>query len=341
MHHLAYSAGRIGSYTIAGMIAGWIGSGSLLFDDLFPVRTVLYLLASLMLMAQGLYLAGVWHGVATLERAGSKLALDVFVPQTQPNPNWLGDVQMSFTAAAANMNNAYIGYAPLTGLVRGQWNTVEFTVPGNVQTTLLGDFPRAHFTIAVNTPGGAQPLNLDNLRFRGTLTRRTVHHKVPAPIPAGSNTLFGFETLSDWTSPQVTLAQTTLHVAEGSAALAIPAGGYREIRSRPFATSGLSGVTSVLALSVYIPSNQSNPNWVGDVQAFFSCPSAGLNNVPLGQVILTNLFFDEYNRVKFNLPANVVATLNSNRTDARISFALNVGASSNSYFFDNLGFGEQ
>ena len=50
MHHLAYSAGRIGSYTIAGMIAGGIGSGSLLFDDLFPVRTVLYLLASLMLL---------------------------------------------------------------------------------------------------------------------------------------------------------------------------------------------------------------------------------------------------------------------------------------------------
>jgi hypothetical protein len=273
-----------------------------------------------------------------IERVGNKLALDVFIPQTQPNPSWLGDVQMSFTAAAANMNNAYIGYVPLTGLARGQWNTVEFTVPANIQTTLLGDFPRARFTIAVNTPGGAQPLNLDNLRFRGTLTRRTVYHKVPAPAASGPSTLLGFETLSDWTSPQVTLSQTTLHVAEGTKALAIPAGGYREIRSRAFSTNELSGITSVLVLSVYIPSDQSNPNWVGDVQAFFSCPSAGLNNVPLGQAILTNLFFDEYNRVRFNLPSNVVSVLGSNRNDARFSFALNVGASSSQYFFDNLAF---
>lgn len=77
MYHLAYSVGRIGSYTVAGTIAGWIGSGGLLFDDLLPVRTILYLLASLMLVAQGLYLAGVWNGVATLERAGGKIWIHI------------------------------------------------------------------------------------------------------------------------------------------------------------------------------------------------------------------------------------------------------------------------
>ena len=77
IYHLAYSVGRIGSYTVAGTIAGWIGSGSLLFDDLFPVRTLLYVLASLMLVAQGLYLAGVWNGVATLERAGGKIWIHI------------------------------------------------------------------------------------------------------------------------------------------------------------------------------------------------------------------------------------------------------------------------
>ena len=73
IYHLAYNAGRIGSYTVAGAVAGWLGSGGLLFDDLLPVRTILYVLASLMLLAQGLYLAGVWQGLARLERAGGRL----------------------------------------------------------------------------------------------------------------------------------------------------------------------------------------------------------------------------------------------------------------------------
>ena len=77
MYHLAYSTGRIGSYTIAGTIAGWIGSGGLLFDDLLPVRTILYVLASVMLLAQGLYLAGVWQGLAHLERAGGRLWIHI------------------------------------------------------------------------------------------------------------------------------------------------------------------------------------------------------------------------------------------------------------------------
>jgi hypothetical protein len=278
-------------------------------------------------------------GTAEVLRVGTKLALDVFVPATQPNPSWLGDVQMSFTTAAANVNNAYIGYAALTGLTRGQWNTIEFTVPGSVRTALLGDHPRARFSVTLNTPGGAQPLRLDNLRFRGELTKRTVHHVTPAKPPAATSPLLGFESLSDWTSPQGGLAQSTTTVANGVAALSIPAGGYREIHSRAFATSELSGVTSALGLSVYIPSNQSNPNWVGDIQAFFSCPSAGLNNVPLGQAILTHLFFDEYNRVRFNLPANVVAALQTSHPDARFSFTLNTAPSSGRYLFDDLGFG--
>lgn len=76
-YQLAYNAGRIGSYTIAGTIAGWIGSGGLLFDDLLPIRTLLYVLASVMLLAQGLYLAGLWHGLARLERAGGRIWIHV------------------------------------------------------------------------------------------------------------------------------------------------------------------------------------------------------------------------------------------------------------------------
>jgi len=72
-HHLPYNAGRIASYTLAGGLAGSIGAGGLLLDDLLPVRAVLYAVASVLLIIQGLYLAGLGRGVPWLERAGGRL----------------------------------------------------------------------------------------------------------------------------------------------------------------------------------------------------------------------------------------------------------------------------
>ncbi len=70
---LAYNAGRIASYVAAGLLAGWLGSSSLWLNHLFPVEKGLYLLASLMLVALGLYLAGFWQGVLVLEKVGGRL----------------------------------------------------------------------------------------------------------------------------------------------------------------------------------------------------------------------------------------------------------------------------
>ena len=68
---LAYNGGRIASYTLAGVLAGLIGSSGFFLEHLLPMEKVLYGLASLMLVALGLYLAGLWHGVLWLERAGA------------------------------------------------------------------------------------------------------------------------------------------------------------------------------------------------------------------------------------------------------------------------------
>lgn len=72
-HHLAYSAGRIVSYGVAGAVAGAFGAGGLLLKGVLPVQQILYLLANLMLLAMGLYLAGIWRGVVKLEQAGTRL----------------------------------------------------------------------------------------------------------------------------------------------------------------------------------------------------------------------------------------------------------------------------
>ena len=71
--HLAYNIGRIGSYTLAGAMAGTIGSLGLLFNGILPVQMVLYVVTNLMLVALGLYLTGVTRTLAVVERLGQKL----------------------------------------------------------------------------------------------------------------------------------------------------------------------------------------------------------------------------------------------------------------------------
>ena len=71
--HLAYNAGRILSYGLAGAIAGAVGAASLGLDSQVPMRLALYLVANLMLIALGLYLLGVTQALAFTERAGQLL----------------------------------------------------------------------------------------------------------------------------------------------------------------------------------------------------------------------------------------------------------------------------
>ncbi|MDR0633358.1 MAG: sulfite exporter TauE/SafE family protein [Azoarcus sp.] len=71
--HLAYSLGRIFSYTAAGGALGALGSLGMLYDEMMPVQITLYVLANLMLVALGLYLAGFTRFLAPLERAGQVL----------------------------------------------------------------------------------------------------------------------------------------------------------------------------------------------------------------------------------------------------------------------------
>ncbi|MDP2804479.1 MAG: sulfite exporter TauE/SafE family protein [Gallionellaceae bacterium] len=71
--HLAYSSGRIASYAAAGALVGAIGQAGLLMRDAVPVQHLLFGLSSLMLVALGLYLAGVWGAVRKLEQLGGGL----------------------------------------------------------------------------------------------------------------------------------------------------------------------------------------------------------------------------------------------------------------------------
>jgi sulfite exporter TauE/SafE len=68
--HVGYSVGRIASYSAFGAVAGLIGSAAFLSDNLLPVQRALYVLAQIMLILLGLYLAGFNQSVRILEAAG-------------------------------------------------------------------------------------------------------------------------------------------------------------------------------------------------------------------------------------------------------------------------------
>ena len=71
--HLAYNAGRISSYVLAGALAGAVGEAGIALSGTLPLRLVLFAFANLMLVALGLYLMGATRALAFAERAGQRL----------------------------------------------------------------------------------------------------------------------------------------------------------------------------------------------------------------------------------------------------------------------------
>lgn len=71
--HLAYSAGRIASYGAAGAVMGMIGGAGLMFNQVLPLQLLLYVLANLVLVSLGLYLAGLGNQLVRLEALGAWL----------------------------------------------------------------------------------------------------------------------------------------------------------------------------------------------------------------------------------------------------------------------------
>ena len=70
---LAYNVGRIGSYALAGAIAGLVGENALKLFSMQNAHTIGLFISAFFLIALGLYLGGWWQMLSALERAGAKL----------------------------------------------------------------------------------------------------------------------------------------------------------------------------------------------------------------------------------------------------------------------------
>ncbi|MDR2925072.1 MAG: sulfite exporter TauE/SafE family protein [Azoarcus sp.] len=71
--HLAYSLGRVVSYSVAGGLLGALGSLGMIYAGVLPMQMALYVFANLMLVALGLYMVGITRFLAPLERGGQAL----------------------------------------------------------------------------------------------------------------------------------------------------------------------------------------------------------------------------------------------------------------------------
>lgn len=70
---LGYNAGRAGSYALAGALAGGLGGAGLLLGRALPLQIAFYVVANVLLVALGLYLAGWTRPLSRLEGSGGRL----------------------------------------------------------------------------------------------------------------------------------------------------------------------------------------------------------------------------------------------------------------------------
>ena len=70
-YQLAYNAGRVTGYTLAGALMGGLGTLLLQAVPLQHAQRALYGIAAVFMIALGLYLGGWWRGLALLERIGT------------------------------------------------------------------------------------------------------------------------------------------------------------------------------------------------------------------------------------------------------------------------------
>jgi len=71
--NLGYNLGRISGYIVAGALVGFLGSSLVDLTGIQVAKQVLAVIASLFMIALGLYLAGLWNGIAKIESMGAVL----------------------------------------------------------------------------------------------------------------------------------------------------------------------------------------------------------------------------------------------------------------------------
>ncbi len=151
--------------------------------------------------------------------------------------------------------------------------------------------------------------------------------------------VIAFERSDGWTSRQATLTASTSIKTEGASSLAVVAShGWSEITSIPTSVVGSGAIGPDLKLDLFVPSNQPDPSFRGQVSLFVSIPSARIANQWIGQVSLDTVAAGRFSTLSFPLPAALQRIFGYGVSDATFTIQLNVAANASPYYFDRLRF---
>lgn len=257
---------------------------------------------------------------------GTLALVDIFIPVNQPNPYWLGQVQMTASIPSAGLYGVDMGTVPLTGLSLGQWNTVTFSIPQSIRNTLLNGIAGGFFRIIADTPSNAPSITVNNFRFGGVLTPRSVN----APTRGSLDDMFSFETPAAWTATGATLAANTTYVTDGAKSLKVQrTQGIATVKSADFLTDEAASVGNVLQVDLRTSSAFS---W-GQIQASLSCPAG--TSLYLGQVPLTGLSANTFHTLRMTLSTEAKNMLSTAGKVCNLSLIFNA-ATGPTFYLDNL-----
>ncbi len=165
-------------------------------------------------------------------------------------------------------------------------------------------------------------------------------HKAAFSSCAPTAETLGFENIDYWTPTSPTLLQSSVH-EQGDHAIAYHGGGYVRIKSSRLCSMGAVGES--LNYRLFVPNNQPNPWWWGQVQLLIDAPSLGIYEQFIAGVELTNqVQLGEFNTISFPLPQNVRNQLaNGTYSDLQLQLVLNVPTNATGpYILDNITSGE-
>jgi hypothetical protein len=144
------------------------------------------------------------------------------------------------------------------------------------------------------------------------------------PLPPAENTtnVFGFEALGEWTVSGSAVSLVSQPRTEGAGAYKLEGAGYITVQSRDLGTHLLPAASQTASVDLYLPPVPVDPNWLGAVQLFVDCPSAGVYSAYQGQVELTGRTNGAFSTLEFTLSPQVRDLLTTSRRD--LSFKLTV-----------------
>jgi hypothetical protein len=252
------------------------------------------------------------------------------VPSNQPNPTNVGTASLVISVPSASITNLSLGTIGLTSLVRNQFSQLELPLPTAVRNAFTTTRTDVSLKLTLAITSGSGPWYIDNIRFLA-----------PPPALSTLDPILSFETLSNWTCAQTALTSSTgskTHLTKSLEVTKIPAAAQIRIASIPFATGALSAPLGKVRIDYFKPSNQQSSSWHGQYQMIFDSPSAGLIGVSTPLVELTPLALNTFSTIEQTLPPAVLAVVNGEFADLKLTIFVNGVVNSGPHRFDWIRF---